>query len=213
MKKLLLCTLLVLSTLNASSSQPSFSTTYTEAVRGNIEAQYACGVMYEQGIGTDINHSMAVQWYEKAAIQGHKDAQFNLGIMYISGRGVEQNISLAMMWFASAAKQGDSEARKLLLGIIDNKYEKKIKSSLESQSCSGKLIKPIRFDIKEGGKICTKPDSASQCKSVEKTKISYTSNIQEKNFYKLTGIVVPGKGWKDYIGEGWIEEDSIEIRH
>ena len=123
MKKLLLSICLISSTLFALPTKQTFWNTYTAALRGEPHAQYETGVMFEQGLGTDSNQSMAVKWYEKAAIAGHKDAQFNLAIMYASGRGVEQNIQFAMMWFASAAKQGDNEARKLLNDIIDNKYE------------------------------------------------------------------------------------------
>lgn len=212
MKKLLLLITLFSFSLYAAPTQQNFWNTYTAALRGEVKAQYETGVMFEQGLGTDINQSMAVKWYEKAAIQGYKDAQFNLGIMYASGRGVEQNIQFAMMWFASAAKQGDVEARKLLNDIIENKYEQQERRASPQQSNSGKLIKPIRFEIKENGTICSKPDSQSSCKLADKSNVNYTSNRQENGFYKLTGVITPGKGWKDYIGDSWVSEESIEIR-
>jgi len=210
MKKLLIIFFFYTFTFAASSH--SFWDTYTAELRGDKVAQFRTAVIFEQGIGMESNQSQAAKWYEKAAIQGHMDAQYHLGLMYASGRGVEQNDQFAMMWLASAAKQGDREARKLLNEIIDNKYETKEKVSSEYQSSNGAMIKPVRFDIKEGGKICSKPNLQSQCHLVGKTKISYTSNREENGFYKLTGIVSPGKGWKDYIGEGWIEEGSVDIR-
>lgn len=212
MKKfLLLLVFLFIFSLSASSKQ-SFWTIYTAALRGDQVAQYQTGIMYQRGIGVDMNQSQAAKWYEKAAINGHMNAQYNLGLMYANGEGVEQSDQFALMWLGSAAKQGDREARKILNEIIDNKYKIKEKVPSKYQSSNASMIKPVRIDIKEGGQICTKPTLQSQCHLVENTAINYTSNIKENGFYKLTGVIAPDKGWKEYIGEGWVNEDSVDIR-
>ena len=45
------------------------------AEKGNANAQYNLGIMYDQGHGVDVNFSKAIKWYEKAAEQGHAKAQ------------------------------------------------------------------------------------------------------------------------------------------
>ncbi len=203
MKKLLFLLCFFLSILFASSKD-SFWDTYTNALRGDKIAEFQVGVMFERGIGIDVNQTQAAKWYEKSAIQGHIDAQYNIGLMYASGRGVEQNDQFAMMWFASAAKQGDKEARKLLLAMIDGKINKK-----DDKTTDGKFesIKPIAFTTKEGAKVC---DSNSKCEPY-KANTTFTSKIKRKNYYKISGIGT-SSGWKVYEQEGWIEEGSVEIR-
>lgn len=210
MKKSLMLSLLLFSSLLASA-QGSFWDTYTAALRGDADAQYRSGVMFEQGIGTDVNQSMAAKWYEKAAMQGHKDAQFNLGIMYAAGRGIEKNTQFAMMWLASAAAQGDKEAHKLLNYIIEGKLDSKPLPGINSSTDSSGMS-PVRFEVKESGKICAHPRSDSRCVWVDKNQRSYTSNQKNNGYYKITGMVTT-QGWKSYDKEGWIEENSVEIRH
>jgi len=124
--------------------------------------------------------------------------------MYANGRGVEQNDQFAMMWFASAAKQGDKEARKLLLAMIDGKIDKKVDNTTNGELES---IKPIAFTTKEGAQVC---DSNAKCEHY-KANTTFTSKIKRKNYYKISGIGT-SSGWKAYEQEGWIEEDSVEIR-
>lgn len=209
MKKLLLLSLFLFSSLYASS-QSSFWDTYTAALRGDADAQYKSGVMFEQGVGTDVNQSMAAKWYYKAALQGHKDAQFNLGIMYAAGRGVEKNTQFAMMWLASAAAQGDKEAHKLLNYIIEGKLDNKPLQEINSTNNSSGMA-PVRFEVKGNGKVCSQPRSDARCVLVDKNQRSYTSNQKNNGYYKITGIVT-AQGWKSYDKEGWVEENSVEIR-
>ena len=62
---------------------------YSEAVKwfrraadkGNIDAQFQLGLMYETGKGVS-DYSEALNWYRLAANQGNSDAQYNLGHMY-----------------------------------------------------------------------------------------------------------------------------------
>ncbi|MFZ3053643.1 MAG: tetratricopeptide repeat protein [Sulfuricurvum sp.] len=204
MKKLLLLTSFFFLPSLFASSQDSFWDSYTNALRGDKIAQFQVGVMFERGIGIDINQTQSAKWYEKAAIQGHMDAQYNIGLMYVSGRGVEQSDQFAMMWLASAAKQGDKEARKLLLAMIDGKLDKKTDNAIDGELES---IKAIAFTTKEGAKVC---DSKGKCEPT-KANTTFTSKFKQKNYYKISGIgtVI---GWKPYDKEGWIEDNSVVIR-
>jgi len=205
MKKfLLLLSFLIVSSLFASSQQ-SFWSVYTAALRGDQAAQYKTGVMFQQGIGVDRNQSQAAKWYEKAAIQGHMSAQYNIGLMYANGDGVEQNEQFALMWLASAAKQGDKEARKILLALIDgNEKRQKVVRNNDKESDN---IKAVAFRTKEGARVCSSKGVCEPCKP----NTLFTSARKRGNYYLISGIGTPN-GWKAYDKEGWIEESSIEIR-
>ena len=62
-----------------------------EAEKGDNDAQYNLGNMYENGYGTPQDYKQAVKWYTIAAKQGHKWSQYNLGISYHNGQGVPQD--------------------------------------------------------------------------------------------------------------------------
>lgn len=209
MKKSLFYTVLLCIQLLAVSNTELFWNTYTAALRGDKEAQFQTGVMFERGIGTDVNQSQAAKWYEKAAIQGHIDAQYNIGIMYAGGRGIEKNEQFAMMWLASSAKQGDKDSRELLLSIIDGKINNEKKSNIiEGESITS--IKPIRFVTKEGASICRLVSGNSQC-DVLKEKQTFTSKSKQGNYYKISGIAT-GHGWQAYEGDGFIEISMVELK-
>lgn len=191
----------------AKGKTQSFWETYTAALRGDKSAQFETGVIYERGIGVDINHSKAAEWYLKSAEQGHLDAQYNIAIMYVGGRGVEQNISAGMMWLASAAKQGDDESRKLLLQIIDGKLDKAKSSETNKKIVMHhhETILPVRLKTKDGALICT---LEGNCIAYQ-ANTTITSKVKSGKYYKISGI--GGKnGWQPYVGEGWIEEKDIQ---
>ncbi|MGR9000058.1 MAG: tetratricopeptide repeat protein [Gammaproteobacteria bacterium] len=81
------------------------------AEKGNPEAQYKLGVMYDQGKGVDQDYQEASKWYRLSAEQGKSGAQFNLGLMYVQGQGVDQDYVRSYMWLSLAADQGVSEAQ------------------------------------------------------------------------------------------------------
>ena len=58
---------------------------------GDVEAQYALGLMYLYGEILDVDYQQAKIWYEKAAAQNDPRAQAKLGVMYANGLGVKQD--------------------------------------------------------------------------------------------------------------------------
>ena len=57
---------------------------------GNAEAQCIIGLLYQMGLGVDINTDKAVYWYERSAEQGYLVANNNLaGILAIRGQHQE----------------------------------------------------------------------------------------------------------------------------
>ena len=87
--------------------------------RGNAQAQFNLGMMYENGQGVRQDNAEAVKWYQQAAAQGLAQAQSNLGVMYYNRRGVRQDDAEAVKWFQQAAEQGYAPA-KVLFGTIYN---------------------------------------------------------------------------------------------
>jgi Sel1 repeat-containing protein len=81
------------------------------AERGNAEAQYRIGRMYEFGKGYPQDKAQGIAWIRKAAAQNHADAQQELGFIYATGDGVKQDDVLAVGWFRKAANHGDATAQ------------------------------------------------------------------------------------------------------
>ena len=81
------------------------------AERGDAEAQYRIGRMYEFGNGYPQDKAQGIAWIRKAAAQGHVDAEQELGVVYATGDGVTQDDVQAVAWFRKAAEQGDATAQ------------------------------------------------------------------------------------------------------
>ena len=58
---------------------------------GDKRCQNQLGLWYENGVGTEQNFELALEWYEKAAEQGYASAYGNIGNLYLKGEGVEQD--------------------------------------------------------------------------------------------------------------------------
>ncbi|MBX7523727.1 sel1 repeat family protein [Klebsiella pneumoniae] len=87
---------------------------------GDVEAQYALGLMYLHGEILDVDYQQAKIWYEKAADQSDPRAQAKLGVMYANGLGVNQDYQQSKSWFEKAAEQGYVDAQYNLGVIYEN---------------------------------------------------------------------------------------------
>lgn len=83
-------------------------------------AEYAMGVLYENGFGVAKDPQQAVVWYSKAAEQGNSDAQFNLGAMNEHGLGIPVNYVEAARLYRPAAEAGDIDALSNLGVLYEN---------------------------------------------------------------------------------------------
>lgn len=205
MKKYLLLSLFIFSSLYAQE-QHSFWDTYTAALRGDKEAQFLVGVLYEKGSGVEHNDTKAAEWFEKSAQQGHMDAQFNLGLLYATGRGVNEDDTLAKKWLSLASDQGDQEAKKVLLKLESSSSAGTKRSGLnENNHIEAIAIPATVIYTKENVTIC---DDHNVCVS-HKEKMVFTSILKRGNCYKINGTLSK-RGWKRYPKEGWIDENKIE---
>ena len=96
-----------------------------EANRGDKDAMFAMGRMYEEGKAESASPEQAEDWYRKAAKAGHTEAQFNLAVLLLRNptRGKE---GLEML--KEAARTGNSRAMKEMgiLYVTGNGVEKNV---------------------------------------------------------------------------------------
>lgn len=91
------------------------------AKKGDGNACFDLGVMYENGEGITQDLVEAVKWYKKSAELGMVSAQYLLGNAYALGLGVPQNYIFAYAWHNVASSQGSdmaAEHRDELRGVM-----------------------------------------------------------------------------------------------
>ncbi|MDP6704868.1 MAG: SEL1-like repeat protein [Alphaproteobacteria bacterium] len=81
------------------------------AERGEGEAAFLLGRLYEEGIGVEQNPKEAMRWIETAAGREHDVAQFRMGIAYYRGEGRPLNPARGVRWFKQAAVRGHADAQ------------------------------------------------------------------------------------------------------
>jgi TPR repeat protein len=91
------------------------------AEKGNAEAGYQLGRLYELGHGVRPDYRRAAEWYRIAAEIGKSaNAQFALGELYFKGRGVVHDYRESLGWYLSAARGGHPGAQ----AVIGSMFEK-----------------------------------------------------------------------------------------
>lgn len=99
---------------------------YTEAMacfqkaaeKGNAEAEFNIGMLYDCGDGVDEDSEIAADWYKKSAEKGYSEAQDILSLMYYLGTGVEQNYEKAAAYAKKALAQDEYYKSYLVLGSL-----------------------------------------------------------------------------------------------
>lgn len=81
------------------------------AEKGNVDAQFNLGLLYENGLGVPQDGATAVLWYRRAAEQNDRVAQAYLGEMYAQGLLVPRDDGQALRWFRSAAERGHAASQ------------------------------------------------------------------------------------------------------
>ena len=85
-----------------------FKLNLAKAEKGDAEAQYEVGRLYEKGDGVESSDKDSFYWYEKSAKQGNADAQSELGYIYILGNSfVKPNPEESFKWFEKSAAQNN----------------------------------------------------------------------------------------------------------
>ncbi|WP_432263565.1 tetratricopeptide repeat protein [Cupriavidus sp. TMH.W2] len=99
---------------NNAVKQGDYNTAYRQYLRlatnGYPEAQFNLGLMYQRGVGVNLDPAEAGYWYEKAAANGIAEAMLNLGTLYDVGGGLGPDLNMAAQWYAKAAAAGNAQA-------------------------------------------------------------------------------------------------------
>jgi TPR repeat protein len=76
------------------------------ADKGDPEAEFGLGSLYEQGLGgLSQDYKRAVYWYSKAAVQGNTEALYRLALIWAAGEvNFPPDLIEAYKWAALAAK-------------------------------------------------------------------------------------------------------------
>lgn len=85
--------------------------------RGEADARYNLGHLYEKGLGVPKDPTEALSWFRAAAEKGSVPARIKLGNMYRKGEGVAEDFAEAAKWYRDAAGEGDRVAQ-LYLGRL-----------------------------------------------------------------------------------------------
>ncbi len=142
MFRYLQCAIMLLVSVGAAAGNDIWVTLFREtlqqAQRGDSEAQYNVGSMYQNGRGVKADRDKALEWYGKAAKQGNTRAvsrldlmqasqasysselqraeqgnagsQYNIGNMLSKGNGTNMDLGQALGWYEKAASQGHIKA-------------------------------------------------------------------------------------------------------
>lgn len=119
MKKILLCVLILLVSVNVFAADVDINQLTKAATQGDVTSQIKLGEMYLSGKGVAQDYEMALKWYLEAAEQNNRDAQFQVGEMYYAGAGTIQSYSAAFKYYEKAAIQGHSGAQHMLGVMYD----------------------------------------------------------------------------------------------
>ncbi|MCX7116700.1 MAG: tetratricopeptide repeat protein, partial [Legionellales bacterium] len=91
-----------------SKQAQAFLVARKEAHTGNPGAVLLLGLLYDRGIGTEVNPSEAIQWYQKAA--SNPVTAFILGTDYGQGTGISKDVIKGKTLLKEAADGGFSYA-------------------------------------------------------------------------------------------------------
>lgn len=73
------------------------------AERGDADAQFRLGQIYEGVMGAEPDHARAAYWYAKGAEQGHRRSTYSLSTLYEKGLGVEKDVLRALELYRQAS--------------------------------------------------------------------------------------------------------------
>ncbi|RYX98948.1 MAG: sel1 repeat family protein [Bradyrhizobiaceae bacterium] len=106
-----------------ASDTSSFNAMAALAARGDAEAQYHVGMMYNNGIGTPQDRKLAFEWFQKSAASNHPLGAYKLGCYY-DGQGegiVASDVNQALKYKLVAAEAGYSLAQHDVANLYDRK--------------------------------------------------------------------------------------------
>uniref|UniRef100_A0AC34FM28 MYND-type domain-containing protein n=1 Tax=Panagrolaimus sp. ES5 TaxID=591445 RepID=A0AC34FM28_9BILA len=121
------------------------------AEKGNSNAMYNLGEMYNYGVGVKRDYEKSMYWLLKAANStslympgtGISEAQHAIGVKYSEGTGVEKDYKKAAEWYEKAMKNGSSKAANNL-GLL-------YKQGVGVEKSEAKAFEYIQFAVQKDG--------------------------------------------------------------
>ncbi len=112
------------------------------AILGLARSTAFLGIMYERGLGTEKNESMAYYLYDNAATRGDLDGAVQLGLCYVEGIGCERDVQAAIEIFdhledANHIRGMAVYGMQILDGVIRGKSAEQALTLLRSAAASG----------------------------------------------------------------------------
>ena len=113
--------LLFFSVLASANDSATFNAMVALANKGDAEAQYHVGMMYNNGIGTERDLGQAFAWFQKAAAANDPLGAYKLGCYYDGqGAGIEtSDATEALKYKLVAAKAGYALAQHDVANLYD----------------------------------------------------------------------------------------------
>ena len=102
---------LILFLPSLSQADGLFDFQMTLAKKGNAEAEYKVGEMYETGFGVKKDMNEAKNWITKSASQGHETANFKLLYWDLEKNGLTQANKAEVEVLKAKAKEGNPQAQ------------------------------------------------------------------------------------------------------
>ncbi|CAF1239650.1 unnamed protein product [Didymodactylos carnosus] len=157
----------------AAAQNPSMSDKLLIPNVGVAEAEHALGLHYATGVGVEMNHRKAAEWYQRASDHGSANAANNLGLMYGDGEGVEKDlVGNQNNYFDYQLRKGDYQAAEQWCdhaiennNILDAHAIKIIRDKAEEERA---LFKDLDIEIWE------------KQNSLSVTNLTYNERIQRK---------------------------------
>lgn len=100
---------------------------------GQMDAEYALGKAYLNGIGTAKEPAWGLSWFERAARAGHAPAQYALGVALSTGLTGPAMYEEALVWLLIAKKNGFADAD-LLIGFLDARLSSSVLTSVQKRA-------------------------------------------------------------------------------
>ncbi|KAI9202840.1 uncharacterized protein BJ171DRAFT_162423 [Polychytrium aggregatum] len=110
---------------HASASKNYFELSQLQSNKWDREAQLHLGRCFEHGIGTSVDTTQALSWYQKSADHGHPGAQYHLGRCFEHGIGTSVDTSQALGWYQKAVDQGHASAAKNYFELLQRQSDER----------------------------------------------------------------------------------------
>ncbi len=154
------------------------------AAHGHVEAQSQLGIMYKEGLGTEVNFVQCLTWLKKASAANDAMALTQYGLLFVEGKFVQPNYAKAFELFSKAAQLHYAEAKYRLatlygsgLGVgVDHEkasywYDEALKGGYEEKLYHNETIEDNSIEL---GRI----------EFVGKTDVENTRESQDQEEYK-----------------------------